>query len=258
MHIPQKIRTSIRNRLREQLRRWQTMDLAKDLGVKYTESLKLEMLQILATVRRALTVPVDLLVDVGAHRGNFVVPAMQALTVRKALCFEPNTNLHSELRTALTGLDAEIRSCALSDQVGSSAFHMHADTLMSSLLSVDLHMMKREFDFDDISKTSDVRVNVSTLDAEMDGALSPGQHFFLKIDTQGNELNVLRGSRECLRFCNGILLEYMFTSPYVGQASFVEMIAALDAAGFRCAGPLHVIKRPSWLVSGVDFLFLPT
>jgi len=256
MNLRRRIQDSLFNRARLFVRRRQMADLAHELGVRGFAATDLETLQTLASVKAALLKPVDLVVDVGAHTGRFVVPAMQVLGARKALCFEPNANLHPELRAALRGVDADVRGCALAEKSGSLEFHVHADSEMSSLLPADKEVMKRDFAFDDISRMSDVRVRVSTLDEELAGVLQPNQNFFLKIDTQGNEFSVLRGAGNSLRACDGVLLEYMFTTPYVGQASFAEMVSAMHALGFRCVGALHILRRPSWRISGVDFLFL--
>ena len=256
MNLRRRIQDSLFNRARQFVRRKQTVDLAQELGVHGSAAADLETLQTLASVKAVLLKPVDIIVDVGAHTGRFVAPAMQVLGARKALCFEPNTKLHPELQAALRGLDADVRGCALSGKSGSLEFHVHADSEMSSLLPADKEVMKREFSFDDTSQMNDVRVRVSTLDEELAGVVQPNQCFFLKIDTQGNELSVLRGAGKSLRGCDGVLLEHMFTTPYVGQASFAETVSAMDTLGFRCAGALHILRRPSWRISGVDFLFL--
>jgi FkbM family methyltransferase len=217
----------------------------------------LGMLQVLASVKAYLGHDIDILVDVGAHKGNFVIPALHILNARLAICFEPNTEFLSILESELENFDAEIHICALSDREGSLPLYIHQDSSMSSLLASDGKILSQEFSTYDGSKIEETLVPVSTLDLFLSKYTATGRRFFLKLDTQGNELSVLRGGANILGFCDGVLTEYMFTTPYKEQASFEELSGFLQQMGFRCAAVLDIKRKRSHRVSGVDFLFLP-
>ena len=79
---------------------------------------------------------------------------------------------------------------------------------------------------------------------------------FIKIDTQGNELNVLKHSIQTLKYTKVLLIEFMFLNPYKNDFSFFDLISFLNKHDFICKGALTIFKRPSKKISGVDFLFV--
>lgn len=117
--------------------------------------------------------------------------------------------------------------------------------------------MNQYFKYDDVSRLRSVDVCVSTLDDELHGLTGSDRGFFLKVDTQGTELQVLKGCSKSLRYCSGILVEYMFLTPYQGQSSFYDMLSFLQGFGFRCCGVLDFTRNDAHRITGVDFLFLP-
>lgn len=257
MRLLRRFRDSVCYRACEVLRRSKAEHLARELGVREGTFADADVLRVVASIKASLLKRVDLLVDVGAHKGAFALPAMQALLARKTICFEPNVVLHPVLHATLSGLDAEVRGCALGASPGLMPFHVHRDPAMSSLLDTDPGTLAREFAFYDGSATEDVVVPVSTLDLELAGGLlKESDNCFLKIDTQGSELEVLRGATGTLERCEGVLIEHMFTTPYVGQVGFADVVLFMRSLQFRCAGALHIYRRPSWRISGVDFLFV--
>ena len=161
------------------IRRKQVESLARDLGVKNVSTNNLDVLQVLATIKASLRKPVDILVDVGAHKGAFILPAMQALSARKGVCFEPNPAMHAKLREAVRGLDAELRGCALSAGVGSATLHIHSDPEMSSLLDADKKVLTSEFSHFGPTQVEDFNVPVSTLDCELEHFLEDQKSLFL-------------------------------------------------------------------------------
>ena len=82
------------------------------------------------------------------------------------------------------------------------------------------------------------------------------EHAFLKIDTQGNELEVLMGGKNTLSKVQSIMVEFMFLSPYDTRYTFEELISYLSNTGFECRGPVSIAKRPNNQISAVDFLFV--
>lgn len=60
--------------------------------------------------------------------------------------------------------------------------------------------------------------------------------FALKIDTQGYELEVLKGATTLLPEVPVVLLEMSLVSVYEGGAGFAELYAWMEQAGYRCIG----------------------
>lgn len=252
-----RIEASVFERARHFVQTRRFRQLASETQLPEGCAVDLRTLQLLASVKAHLADDVDVLVDVGAHTGGFAAPGYQVLGAREIVCFEANTALRSALQGKLSGIPVDLRWVALSDRPGWLPFHVHRDPSMSSLLTSDQEVLQREFP-EDASTTIEVQVEVSTLDVQLAEAMRAGRRFFLKLDTQGNELAVLRGGVEVLKLCTGVLTEFIFTTPYQGQSSLEDLTAFMARSGFRCAAALEIRRRPSHRISAVDFLFLPS
>jgi FkbM family methyltransferase len=248
---------SLQERTRHFSRVAETRRFTRDLGIPKGVFADLETLKVLASCRSYVSERIDLLVDVGAHKAGFALPGYYALGIKQVLAFEPNSRLLPHLNDAFSGICAEVRNLALADQSGTLTLNVHDDPSMSSLLPSDHDVLLREFNTYDLQATQQVQVPVSTLDHQLAEFLIGNKTFFLKLDTQGNELSVLKGSVRSLQCCVGLLTEFMFETPYIGQASFLELINFLDQHQFECKAVLDFRRKPSHRVSSVDFLFLP-
>lgn len=102
-------------------------------------------------------------------------------------------------------------------------------------------------------------MNVSTLDDEAPKWLSSSDRPFIKIDTQGSELGILRGSETTLAHATGVLVEVSFVALYEGQALFTEIVAWLAERGFvlRALAPAFHDPQTGALLQ-VDALFAPS
>ncbi len=65
---------------------------------------------------------------------------------------------------------------------------------------------------------------------------------FLKLDTQGSELDILRGAERVLENCVGLEVEAEFSPLYKGQPLFSDIDAFLRTRGFSLWGFRHLCK----------------
>jgi len=187
------------------------------------------------------------LVDVGAYRGDFTATALAAFPGSSALLFEPGPVKAAALRERYRSEPAvRVFEIALGDEGGDALLHEQEDSATDSLLPPP-HGATEE-------RTR--RVRVSPLDAVLDeeGVRSVD---LVKVDTQGYDLRVLRGSAETLARCRpAILVEAIFAPLYRGQASFDELLGFLTEAGYRLSGVHAVHTDARGLLAFADFLFL--
>ena len=150
---------------------------------------------------RELARPGSVAIDVGANVGMFTVPL--ALTVGSAgrvVAIEPSpANAarleHNLVRNGLGNVD--VRRIAVAEQPGEVVLQLGVDAALHSTTTV----------CEDRGAGESVVVPAETLDAVWQAAGSPAVSF-LKIDTEGGELDILRGAPELLRTCRPpILLE---------------------------------------------------
>lgn len=125
---------------------------------------------------------------------------------------------------------------------------------MNSLLPSDREILTREFDTYDHDRSDSVAVEIDTLDCAL-AKLKLPTPYFLKLDTQGTEVRVLRGAQRTLENTSAVLVEHMFTTPYLKSSKFSELIEYLMEHGFECSAVTHIKHRSTHRVSAVDFLF---
>ena len=214
-----------------------------------------EILETLETVRNYLPEQAVLL-DVGAHKGKFAEACNQFFDLARTICFEPNVQLHPEIQRRMQGQDFRLEKIALSDQVGETEFFLHQDDSMNSTVAADKELLRSEFPWDNPDHMSATRVPTTTLDRYVADQGLAGKPLFLKLDTQGNELNILQHGTEALQSVEVLLTEFMFLNPYASDFGFTDFIHFMDTHNFSCAGALTIAKRPSRKVSAVDFLFV--
>ncbi len=65
---------------------------------------------------------------------------------------------------------------------------------------------------------------------------------FIKLDTQGSELDILKGGLNALKYAFGVEVEVEFLKLYEGQPLFRDVDGFLDARGFQCVD----IRRAFW------------
>ena len=169
--------------------------------------------------------------DVGAHVGEFSGDLRRYGYDGTIISVEPASAAHARL-LANSASDPDwvvAGPMALGAFPGESALNISSNWVSSSLLDVQKASIDAAPESGYIDKEV---VRVDTLDnlagAEWGGPLA------LKIDTQGFELEVLRGATEALKRTAVVMLEMSLTSLYRGGGTFCEVYGYLETAGFRC------------------------
>ncbi len=170
-------------------------------------------------------------IDVGANAGQFVREHILATkTVHHIHSFEPLPDTYKDLqKIAASRVGWETYCVALSDCQGKCAFHVSENYTSSSLLKVTSASTS-------VVAASrvvrDIEVAISRLDALWED-LEIEFNVLLKIDVQGNELNVLRGAEKMLNQVKAIRIEMSTIELYDGQPAYEEILSYLNRLGFR-------------------------
>jgi FkbM family methyltransferase len=171
----------------------------------------------------------DFVLDVGGHFGQYAV-LLGALTASsgRVVSFEPDPVarkiLHSNL--GLNGLSERVtvESLALFDTPGEHSFFSKGADSMSSLMRSGLGSNSGS------SEVKEYRVKTVPLDDYL-GERGLGMPRWIKLDTEGAEINILRGAREVLRSDATIVCEL---HPYAWEefgTSFAELLEIVRRAG---------------------------
>lgn len=171
---------------------------------------------------------IDLVIDVGAHAGEFAHSLRHEGYGGRIVSFEPSGQMFERLQTtAATDSLWECRQEALGAEAGRMTLHISGnDGFSSSLLPMTA---AHEHGEPSSAYVASEEVSVNTLDSALAGAGS--ERLFLKIDVQGHEAAALAGGEETLARCHMLEIELGLVELYEGQPLFGEMVAGLERAG---------------------------
>ena len=195
------------------------------------------------------------LVDIGAHRGEFTAAVEAHCGIRKAVLVEPQPSLQLALEERFVGDRFHVCNDALSDHSGAQAFEILAADSCSSLLQVKAETGFRDRQID-VSVKERREVRLSTLDEVMARRPWDDPIDVLKVDTQGTELDVLRGATGTLLRVRYLWIEVSFRSLYEGDALFPEIHGFLSGRGFRFFSLHDVFRAADRELLQADALFL--
>lgn len=207
-------------------------------------------------LQRDLLRDCDLLVDVGANVGQYMT-LIRSLGYRgRAVSFEPERAAFAVLAQAAQGdPDWDVRRLALAEHGGDGTLHVSGNSVSSSLLPMrDAHVRAAPAS----APVGPQDVMLSTVDSEL--ADVRGHRVWLKLDVQGMELPVLRGSRETLARTRVVQAELSLRPLYDGQTNHLELMGFLAQAGFVAVHILpgfrdretkHLLQFDALFVSGV-------
>jgi FkbM family methyltransferase len=198
------------------------------------------------------TLHCDWIVDIGANVGQFALVARQTFPEADIWSFEPQPNPANEFaRLFSNDPKTKLVVAAIGPVDGEAVMHVSAQNDSSSLLPIS------KFQSDVFPGTGEVgtaTVYIAPLEKFLEGH-EIGVNGLLKIDVQGYELEVLKGSVSHLRNFSWIYIEASFVELYKGQALVHEVIEFLRNRGFLLVGLFQPhIDSARRTIQG-DFLF---
>jgi FkbM family methyltransferase len=203
-------------------------------------------------LHRVLGPHVSTIVDVGANRGQSALAFMDAFGQACVYSFEPQAIALAQLNClAAKSPRLKVFPFALGSNPATVPLNIAASDDGSSLL--DFQTPGRH---PWTTPAGTVSVEVRRLD-EVARSLSLERIDLLKIDTQGFDLEVLRGAGELLRTgpIRAILIELNFDSYYSGQAQASEIFGHLAERGYRPVGLYSGSRQVSGQLDWADGLF---
>ena len=163
------------------------------------------------------------MLDIGANVGGFSQDFLQVYPDCVPTLVEPNPYCEADLAK----LGFEWHMVAASDEAGVAELFLSKDWLQSTGVSFyreDTHYFSEE----KVLKHAVPKVRIDDLFA--------GRRFdFVKIDTQGAEVDVLKGGATVLAEADYILLEVSMVEYNIGGAKAEDVFAQLESMGFHCS-----------------------
>jgi FkbM family methyltransferase len=196
--------------------------------------------------------PLDLIVDIGANRGQFSLLARHCNPTAKIISFEPLPSPAETYRSVFAGDErVNLFQSAIGPEQGNVLIHISARDDSSSLLPIS-DLQAQTFSGTVEVGTTSVAVAPLTMFLAADDIVSQS---LLKIDVQGYEYNALQGCQALLNRFTYIFCECSFVELYSGQHLAPAVISWLASRGFLIKGMYNAYYNSDGLAIQADFLF---
>jgi FkbM family methyltransferase len=207
-------------------------------------------------LRRMLSaLRINCVLDVGSYQGDFARLLRQIGYIGLIISFEPVASNFEVLEQARIE-DTEWRAhrMALGATKGKAEIQVFSGTTFHSFLPASAYGLKRFPDKMKVERTE--TVPVERLDNILDELVKDvdDPHIFLKVDTQGYDLEVIRGLGTKAAAISALQIE-MAVNPIYKEAtnSFAEALSYLQLLGFQVSGLFPVSFDSENKVQVVEF-----
>lgn len=187
---------------------------------------------------------INCVLDVGAHFGEYGLYLRNLGYRGHIISFEPiGENFEVLAQRAASDPRWKTYPFALGATEGAELINVMSGTDLSSFLPPASYIQERFGEHVTLQRTE--QVEVKRLEGIFDACvehLDEDAHVFLKMDTQGYDLQVLKGAGTCLDRISAIQTELSVRPLYDGMESFPDSIACLNELGFEITGLFPVTR----------------
>ncbi len=171
------------------------------------------------------------------------------------MAFEPNPTAYNiAVKNCQSNKSIFIQNIALSSQVGDTAFHVTENLVSSSINKIVADFGGINDYKNQLSVKNVITVPTKPLD-EIDTGASV---LFIKIDTQGHEIEVLKGATKTLQKTSFILVEMSNHDVYIGGCKYYDIDALLRQSHFKLADIIVTSRKAGLLVTEYDAVYFNT
>ena len=175
---------------------------------------------------------INTIIDVGANTGQYAKEVRGLGFKGNIVSFEPLSEAFEDLVKKTKSQKKWVAAnIALGSSNQESVINVASNLASSSLLSMkDIHKEAEP----SVVFSGTQKIQVRTLDSIWDEYLNDcSPNYYLKIDTQGYEKDVLKGAEKSLPKISGIQLEMSLAELYEGEWLFEQTFQYLKEKGFK-------------------------
>jgi FkbM family methyltransferase len=205
---------------------------------------------------------ISCVLDIGANIGQFHEYLRLFLAYQgRVVSFEPIGELHDRISALASGDPLwTARKIALGAANSTVMINVFSERTLSSILDRDESSLKA-MGYDKYLRETELSrkepVPLRRLDAIFDEVVGdPNARVFLKSDTQGYDLNVIRGAASCLDRIAGLQVEVSIRRVYKGAPSYLEVLTELAGHGFEITGMFPVQRDRQLRVVNFDCVMI--
>ncbi len=198
---------------------------------------------------------IDLVIDVGAHKGQFILKYCAKNNVKNAMSFEPNPEIFKKLDKKTKQLQNQgilkIFNFGLGAEKEEKILNINLDSSSSSInkLNENSNYFKRKYKILNFMNTREVskplKIKVFNLNSVLKD-FNIQNIDLLKIDTEGYELKVLKGIGEKLKDIKAIYLEHHFDDMVIKDYKLSDIHNFLKLNNFKKYFKVKMIFRKSF------------
>ena len=159
---------------------------------------------------------IDLIIDIGSHKGEFLSNVIKCIPFKKAYTFEPQKEVFETLKKNLINDNRILHNnLGISDKVGTKKIAINKLTSTSTMSQLDenSYFLKLKNFLVKQKKIKEIyEVETTTVDDYFKDLNL--QNSLLKIDVEGHEFNVLKGSKNIIKKIDFVLIENQFFDIY--------------------------------------------
>ena len=177
---------------------------------------------------------IEKIIDIGAHKGEFLEKMLIIEKVNSFYAFEPQKYIFNELSEKFSNnKKVTLFNCAMDEEIAKKKLKINKLSMKSSLAEANEKSLYLKFiNFLLLSKSSfedEYEIQTNTVDKIFEDTNL--QKTLLKIDVEGFEMNVIKGSQMKLKEIPFILLENQFGNHFKNN-NFNEIIRFLSDEKF--------------------------
>jgi FkbM family methyltransferase len=200
------------------------------------------------------TFEIDCVFDVGANTGQYRDFLRSHVGYAGYIVsFEPiPDNIELLKQRAVADRKWVIEGYALGSAAGTATFNIMQSTQYSSFLNPD-HSSAGDFNGGNVVAKR-IEVEVQTLDSVVPALRERLgiKNAYLKLDTQGHDLQVLAGGNDQLRSIRVLQTEISLKPIYHGMPNYLETLSTLESKGFGVSG-IFPINADAQFPEAVEF-----
>ena len=180
----------------------------------------------------------SVLIDVGTHKGEYISSLSSKFSIDKIYGFEPNPKIFKQVKKKFENSKIKLFNYGISNKNGIVDFNINLESSSSSMkeLNSQSNYYKKKFFllnfFNSEEITTKINVDVKRLD-EFLNHFSVGLVDLLKIDTEGNEYNVLMSLGSHFSKIKIIHFEHHFDDMIIKNYNLSDIHNLLTKNGFK-------------------------
>ena len=178
---------------------------------------------------------IEKIIDIGAHKGEFLESILKISKVNSFYAFEPQKNIFKELNKKFSdNQKVTLFNYAMDKEITNKKIKINKLSMTSSLAEINeksLYLKIKNFlTFSRSNFEDEYEIKTNTVDKIFENISL--QKTLLKIDVEGFEKNVIEGSKMKLKEIPFVLLENQFGNHYKNN-NFKEIIELLSKQNFK-------------------------